>query len=131
MAEAVLLLLLAERPQHGYELATRIGEEELVAGRVRAGRVYETLARLAELGFVEAQHEQSPAGPDRWRYRLTPAGLERLARWRSGLERSWRRIGYFIHRYDHQFGVASEPRDRFGTEAPAQSSIGPQRPARL
>ena len=112
MAEAVLLLLLAERPQHGYELAQRIAEEELVAGRVRAGRVYETLARLSESGFVEAEKELNPQGPDRWRYQLTSSGEERLARWRSGLERSYRRIGYFLHRYDHHFGHAHEHPER-------------------
>jgi len=105
MAEAVLLLLLAERPQYGYELAQRIAEEELVAGRVRAGRVYETLARLSDAGFAAPTQEQNPQGPDRWRYRLTPAGEQRLAQWRSGLGRSYDRVGDFIRRYDHHVGL--------------------------
>lgn len=104
MAEAVLLLLLAERPQYGYELAQRIAEEELVAGRVRAARVYETLARLSDAGFAAATKEHSPQGPDRWRYTLTPAGELRLAHWRSGLGRSYNRVGDFLRRYDHRFG---------------------------
>jgi len=100
MLEAVLLLLLAETPRYGYELWSLLGEEDLLAGRVYPGRIYEMLRRLSESGFVAASPEESTKGPDRARYAVTAAGTERLARWRSGLQRSYDRVGQFLGRFD-------------------------------
>jgi DNA-binding PadR family transcriptional regulator len=98
MLEGVLLLLLVEEPRHGYELWSLIEEEELLAGRVYVGRIYEMLRRLLESGFVAASPEESTKGPPRSRYEVTPLGRERLERWRVGLRRSHDRVGQFLAR---------------------------------
>jgi DNA-binding PadR family transcriptional regulator len=94
MLEGVLLLLLVEEPRYGYELWSLIEEEELLAGRVYVGRIYEMLRRLLESGFVAASPEESTKGPPRSRYEVTPLGRERLERWRVGLQNSHDRVGH-------------------------------------
>ena len=109
MLEAVLLLLLAETPRYGYELWGLLAEEELLAGRVYPGRIYETLRRLSENGFVAASTEESTKGPARARYAITAAGSERLVRWRIGLQRSYDRVGQFLMRFN-QLDLHSPPK---------------------
>jgi DNA-binding PadR family transcriptional regulator len=106
MLEGVLLLLLVEEPRYGYELWSLIEEEELLAGRVYVGRIYEMLRRLLESGFVAASPEESTKGPPRSRYQVTTLGRERLERWRVGLHRSHDRIGQFLARCDQLPGAA-------------------------
>ena len=74
---AHVLLLLAEQPRHGYDLAEclRLWEFE----GVTASMVYRELARLEEDGLVRSFWQASQArGPARHMYELTPAGREDL-----------------------------------------------------
>lgn len=122
MLEAVLLLLVVEEPRYGYELWSVIEGEELLAGRVYVGRIYEMLRRLLEAGFVAASAEESSKGPPRSRYGITASGRERLERWRVGLRRSHDRIGQFLARCDQ----LPEPFAEGGpSTAPAASGTGP------
>ncbi|MFG2820363.1 PadR family transcriptional regulator [Kitasatospora sp. NPDC048365] len=52
---ASLLALLKERPMHGYEMITEIGERTGGAWRPSPGSVYPTLQLLEEEGLVRAQ----------------------------------------------------------------------------
>ncbi|MDH6115774.1 DNA-binding PadR family transcriptional regulator [Kitasatospora sp. GAS204A] len=52
---ASLLALLKERPMHGYEMITEIGERTSGAWRPSPGSVYPTLQLLEEEGLIEAQ----------------------------------------------------------------------------
>nr|WP_184942389.1 PadR family transcriptional regulator [Kitasatospora kifunensis] len=52
---ASLLALLTERPMHGYEMITEIGERTSGAWRPSPGSVYPTLQLLEEEGLIEAQ----------------------------------------------------------------------------
>ncbi|MCC9308661.1 PadR family transcriptional regulator [Kitasatospora sp. RB6PN24] len=52
---ASLLALLKERPMHGYEMITEIGERTGGAWRPSPGSVYPTLQLLEEEGLIEAQ----------------------------------------------------------------------------
>ena len=75
---AHVLLLLAEQPRHGYELAASLKTWEFEG--VTASLVYRELARLEEQGLVRSFWAASQArGPARHMYELTPAGLEDLA----------------------------------------------------
>ena len=75
---AHVLLLLAERPRHGYELAASLRTWEFEG--VTASVVYRELARLEEDGLVQSFWAASQArGPARHMYELTPAGHEALA----------------------------------------------------
>jgi poly-beta-hydroxybutyrate-responsive repressor len=71
-----LLLLLHERPAHGYELRERL--RPLGFSRDDPGRLYRALRGLEEGGLVRSTWHSSTGGPDRRTYELTRAGEERL-----------------------------------------------------
>ncbi len=71
MLKYVLLKLLATEPRHGYDLMRLFGERGW--GRLAAGSLYPTLAKLEEAGFIEGRDE----GAKRT-YHVTPLGRERL-----------------------------------------------------
>ncbi|MEV4555772.1 PadR family transcriptional regulator [Kitasatospora sp. NPDC049285] len=54
---ASLLALLRERPMHGYEMITEIGERTGGAWRPSPGSVYPTLQLLEEEGLIRASEE--------------------------------------------------------------------------
>lgn len=75
---AHVLLLLAEQPRHGYELAASLRMWEFEG--VTASMVYRDLARLEEEGLVRSFWQASQArGPARHMYELTPTGHDHLA----------------------------------------------------
>ncbi|AOZ72151.1 PadR family transcriptional regulator [Boudabousia tangfeifanii] len=79
--ELVILGLLDARPSYGGELLERLESE---AGlEVSSGTVYPLLSRLRKSSLVATAWEESPVGPPRKVYELSPAGRERLALLRS------------------------------------------------
>ena len=84
---AALLLLLRERPAHGYDLLERLpsllGDE-----RVDVGNLYRVLRRLEEQGLVSSEWDESVPGPAKRTYELTPPAARR---WSAGPPRSPRR----------------------------------------
>jgi DNA-binding PadR family transcriptional regulator len=66
----VLLALLGERPQHGYELMSELGARFGPAYRPSPGSIYPALTALEAEGLVAATDDG-----DRRVYRVTPAGL--------------------------------------------------------
>ncbi|HVL05311.1 MAG TPA: helix-turn-helix transcriptional regulator [Acidimicrobiales bacterium] len=75
---AHLLLLMAEEPRHGYELAASLRTWAFEG--VTPSMVYRDLARLEAEGLVRSFWEASQArGPARHMYELTDAGHENLA----------------------------------------------------
>jgi PadR family transcriptional regulator PadR len=81
--ELCILRILRQRPNYGYEIVTTL--EAL--GPLAAGEntVYPLLRRLKADGYLETFARESPAGPPRQYYRLTPDGRRRLA----AIERDW------------------------------------------
>ena len=72
-----LLLLLAEEPRHGYELAASLKSWEFEG--ITPSTVYRELSRLEVGGQVRSFWEASQArGPARHMYELTAAGREEL-----------------------------------------------------
>lgn len=75
---AHLLLLLAEQPRHGYELAASLKSWQFEG--VTPSLVYRELARLEDDGLVQSFWAASQArGPARHMYEVTPAGRQALA----------------------------------------------------
>jgi PadR family transcriptional regulator PadR len=71
-----LLLLLQERPAHGYDLVERLHASFI--DDTDTGGVYRTLRTLEREGLVCSSWCVSTAGPARRTYALTSAGLEAL-----------------------------------------------------
>ena len=79
LTEPVLLILLslAEKPNHGYSLMKDI--ESLSGGRVRlgTGTLYGALRRLLQDSLIE-RFAQSDTSREKQAYKLTPAGRRQL-----------------------------------------------------
>ena len=97
-AEPTLLLLLRDRPMHGYELLERLpallGEE-----RIDVGNLYRALRALEEEGVVSSEWRPDLPGPTKRTYQLTPAGRELLDRWADALRESRAVVEDFLNRY--------------------------------
>lgn len=77
----LVLLLLAERPRHGYDLLGALEEASEGTIRLNAGSFYRLLHRLAEEGLVqrvEPPGDEESGGGARKTYGLTELGLETL-----------------------------------------------------
>ncbi len=97
--EPALLLLLRERPAHGYDLMERLpeltGEE-----RVEMGNLYRLLRALEEEGLVSSEWDATSPGPAKRRYALTEAGARLLDQWVDALRSSQERTNRFLERYE-------------------------------
>ncbi|RAJ42782.1 PadR family transcriptional regulator [Kitasatospora sp. SolWspMP-SS2h] len=72
---ASLLALLRERPMHGYEMITEIGERTGGVWRPSPGSVYPTLQMLEEEGLIKANEESGKK-----LFELTEQGLAEAER---------------------------------------------------
>jgi poly-beta-hydroxybutyrate-responsive repressor len=98
--EPTLLLLLRERPMHGYELIERVPE---IAGddvRVDVGNLYRILRALEEEGIVRSEWSADLPGPAKRTYELTEAGRRLLDRWAEALGQAQEVIAGFLRRYE-------------------------------
>jgi poly-beta-hydroxybutyrate-responsive repressor len=98
---AALLLLLRERPTHGYDLLERLpaltGEE-----RVDVGNLYRVLRALEEQGLVASEWDESLPGPAKRTYELTGAGRASLDRWAAALTHTRTHIDRFLQLYEER-----------------------------
>ena len=98
-SEPALLLLLRERPTHGYELLEALpgltGE-----ARVDMGNLYRVLRALEEDDLVTSRWEAGAPGPAKRTYELTAEGRRLLDEWANALRRSRERIDTFLDRYE-------------------------------
>jgi PadR family transcriptional regulator len=97
--EPALLLLLAERPTHGYELVEPVSE--LIPGeRIDMGNLYRVLRALEEDGLVRSEWDAAEPGPAKRRYELTPQGRELLRAWVKALQQTRQVVTRFLDRYE-------------------------------
>jgi PadR family transcriptional regulator PadR len=98
-SEPALLLLLRERPAHGYELLDALpGLTE--EARVDMGNLYRVLRALEEDGLVTSHWEAGEPGPAKRTYELTAEGTRLLDEWAGALRLSRTRIDTFLDRYE-------------------------------
>jgi PadR family transcriptional regulator PadR len=96
--EPALLLLLKERPRHGYELIEMLSE--LAGERVDVGNLYRFLRRLEGDGIVESEWNGDLPGPAKRTYSLTSAGERLLDQWAEALRQSRDDVSKFLDRYE-------------------------------
>jgi len=92
-----LLLLLAERADHGYELASRM--RPLHDGEGDSGGVYRALRGMEKHGLVRSEWCTSDIGPARRTYYITPAGLALLTHQAQELQHTHDVLHVFLQRY--------------------------------
>jgi DNA-binding PadR family transcriptional regulator len=91
-----LLSLLADGPQHGYELMRQLEERSGGLYRASAGSVYPTLQQLEDEGLA-----RSEAVDGKRVYRLTPDGEREVREEADAIGRIWRRA----ERWDEWSGL--------------------------
>jgi len=99
--EPALLLLLRERPVHGYDLLERL-QELTGEQRVEMGNLYRLLRALEEEGLVSSEWDDDSPGPAKRRYAITPEGVQLLDQWVEALRSSQQRTERFLARYEER-----------------------------
>jgi poly-beta-hydroxybutyrate-responsive repressor len=98
--EPALLLLLRERPHHGYELIERLPELAGDEARIDVGNLYRLLRGLEAEGVVSSEWSADLPGPAKRTYELTPEGRRLLDRWAEALRSAQGVVQAFLDRYD-------------------------------
>jgi PadR family transcriptional regulator PadR len=81
--ELCLLRVLCDEPGYGYEIVSRLASLGPLASSENT--IYPLLRRLKADGLLETFVRDSPAGPPRQYYRVTPTGRQRLV----AVSREW------------------------------------------
>lgn len=97
-----LLLLLLEKPSHGYELMERLAQDEDIPW-ADPGLLYRTLRQLEDEGLVHSSWDTDGRGPARRLYEVTPEGLDFLHAWAARILRTRRRLDRFLAEYETRF----------------------------
>jgi len=97
--EPALLLLLRDRPAHGYELADGlVGYES--DDRIDHGNLYRLLRGLEQEGILTSTWDEDVPGRSKRTYELTDDGRRLLDTWAGALEVAHRQINRFLDAYD-------------------------------
>jgi PadR family transcriptional regulator PadR len=78
--EFCVLALVEREDRYGTEIVRRFGEEPNLAAS--EGTIYPLLSRLRRSGWLDSKWAESPSGPPRRYYALTPAGRSALEHFR-------------------------------------------------
>ncbi|EGW40519.1 PadR family transcriptional regulator [Desulfosporosinus sp. OT] len=97
--QAELLLLLGQKPSHGYELIQRLNETDFRTGEADTATVYRNLRRMDKDGLIKSHWEVGESGPGRRLYELTPHGEESLKVWAKYLTRHKAKLENFLRAY--------------------------------
>lgn len=108
--QAELLLLLGQRPSHGYELIQRLNDTDFKNGEADAATVYRNLRRLDKDGLIKSHWEVGESGPGRRQYELTPLGEESLKLWSQYLAQQKTKLENFLRAYD-DYGKSTKRKD--------------------
>ncbi len=92
-----LLLLLAERPAHGYELLEQL--PSLGLHDTDPGGLYRTLRAMEQEELVTSWWEPSDSGPARRTYDLTEEGRDWLHAWAGSIREVRRHLATYLERY--------------------------------
>ena len=111
--QAELLLLLGQRPSHGYELIQRLNEADFTSGDADAATVYRNLRRMDKDGLIQSHWEVGESGPGRRLYTLTSQGEESLKVWARYLTDQKIKLEKFLLEY-FQFEISLSDREDGG-----------------
>lgn len=96
LRRAVLLAALAECPDHGYSLKTRLRRDYGAAIVERS--VYRLLSTLEDEGLIKHTWLTPDAGPARRVFEVTETGLDALAAYRRPVEALRQALGVWLDR---------------------------------
>ena len=96
LVEPYLLLLLCQKPDHGYELIQRLTSADFTDGEVDPATVYRHLRRMEREGLIKSRWEAGQAGPARRLYEVTARGRELLWAWSEAISRQREMLAIFL-----------------------------------
>ncbi len=85
-----ILAILSHGKRYGYDIAHALSEAEGFV--IKEGTIYPLLSRMMGEGYVAAEWQPSPQGPQRKYYTLTKLGEARLAAMRAEWQRFTRDV---------------------------------------
>jgi PadR family transcriptional regulator, regulatory protein PadR len=97
-AQPRLLLELAKKPAHGYELIEHLSQEGVAAPD--PGNFYRMLRTLEEDGLVRSTWDTQNTGPARRVYELTDQGVEFLHTWAVTVSQTHHLLDRFLADYE-------------------------------
>jgi DNA-binding PadR family transcriptional regulator len=112
--QLIILLLLQEKPRHGYEIIKAIEEHSSGIYVPSPGMVYPALTYLEEMSYAAAAAEGTKK-----LYSLTDAGVEHFAANRGAAEEVWNQLALFGRRYaqfQKQFAEDEDVAENFGSD---------------
>lgn len=74
--EGCILRVISNRETYGYEISERLKENGF--SEISEGTIYPLLMRLEKSGLISATFKESPFGPKRKYFNLTPKGQEEM-----------------------------------------------------
>ncbi len=96
-----LLLLLAEKSSHGYELTERYSELGFTEANFDPGAIYRTLRLLETEELIKSKWDTEDIGPAKKIYSITPEGIEMLSSWVINISNRVKIFEVFIERYNN------------------------------
>ncbi|NLX36318.1 MAG: PadR family transcriptional regulator [Chloroflexi bacterium] len=98
-----LVLLLLDKPAHGYELLERLTAEQPHMPTADPGLLYRTLRQLEADGLLVSTWDTAGQGPARRLYEVTPEGVAFLHAWAGRAEHMRACLGRFLDGYQRHF----------------------------
>ena len=95
-----ILLLLAEKSTHGYELIEKYMTFGFTDANSDAGAIYRTLNMLETKGFIKSVWETDKPGAAKKIYSITDDGLSLLKRWVIEIKERKKVLELFVKRYE-------------------------------
>ena len=96
-----ILLLIAEKPSHGYDIVARLRNMGFnLPGMGNMGTVYRLLNFLEVQGFIESRWKLGDQGPPKKVYWLTPKGWMRLRNVVMSMKNLKMEIDDFLMRFE-------------------------------
>ncbi|MEA4992876.1 MAG: PadR family transcriptional regulator [Oscillibacter sp.] len=89
--EGCILKVIRQKETYGYEISESLRAYGFAD--ISEGTIYPLLLRLEKNELITAQYRESPVGPKRKYFSLTPAGEEELDRFYS----SWRELEHAVN----------------------------------
>jgi len=99
-----LLLLLFQRPSHGYDLLDRLAQAGLSVGAPDPAAVYRTLRLMEHDGLVVSRWDPSSHGPRRRTYALSSEGEDLLHTWAQSIRQNRKVLDRYLALYMNTIG---------------------------
>ena len=102
-----LLLQLAKKATHGYELMDALRSAQDAENMADPGMLYRTLRQFEEDGLVTSSWDTAGRGPARRVYQITDAGREYLEWWATDIRKTRAQLDQFLAEYESLAALSS------------------------